>query len=115
MIDPAVAAAAVHAGELDGAIILTISGGSAVFARIFSPFIKTEQGKLIGAIVTSAGVLLIWVYSTGSYSREGLFGLVMGFGSVLSATFGIFTASNMGTLSGAANTLSGGRIGTPKE
>lgn len=109
--------AVTHSGELGGDLVTYIAGGAAMAARIVAPIlsIQTERGRRITAIVTSSVFLWAWAFSAYEWSREGVFALLMGYVAIIAATIAMFDLSNPEKLSSAANTLTGGRVGTPKE
>lgn len=112
----AAAAVAVHAGELDPMVLGTISASAGTIARIIAQAAPNNpRVGLMASVVLSTVSLWVWAFSYYAWSREGAFALYVAWGVVLAATYGIFTGSSPATISAAANTLSGGRVGTPKE
>lgn len=114
MIDLAQAAAD-HAGELDPKIMIMITGASAGLARLAAPFLPKPWMGLACAVLLSTVSLWIWAWSASAWSREGAFALFAGWGMILAATAGVFNGTKLENVSAAANTLTLGRIGTPKE
>lgn len=108
--------AATHAGELTPAVIATISGASGGLARIVATAVPANpRSGLFASVILSTVCLWVWVYSASALTREGTFAIFIGWGVILAATHGIFQGSNPASVSGAVNTLTQGRLGTPKE
>lgn len=112
MVDPQTV---LHAGELDPKIMAMIIGASAGLARLIAPFMPKAWMGLACAAVLSTVSVWVWAWSAYAWSREGSFALFVGWGVILAATASVFGGSSAANLSGAANTLTLGRLGTAKE
>jgi len=107
------AEAAVHAGELTPGIIATISGASGGLARMAATAVPNNpRAGILAAVLISSASLWIWVWSSAAWSREGAFALFVGWGVIVTATYGIFQGSDPAKISGSINTLTAGRMGT---